>query len=158
MGGAATILSKHQIVCWLLRISVFVFINSVKAQASLSCPMCVKPIVPSRAVYAVLSVKGQKHRLKLRCIVCALNAVKRWQPETALLRTRCVATKRWVTFKWDGDWQSEPKMARLLIAPEAGNECLHRHLVFASPSVAHRFVQKRPSLRSFPLLTIAEVK
>ncbi len=145
--------------CWFISaLPIGLMLNIGGAQAPTPCPMCAKPIVLTRAVYVVLSAKGQTHRLTLRCIRCALQAVKRWKPETALLCTRCVATKRWVTFRWNGRWQTEPKSARLLLAPEAGGECLNRHLVFASSSVAHRFVQKHPSLRPFPLLTIADVR
>jgi hypothetical protein len=40
--------------------------------AQTPCPMCQKPIVPSRAVYAVFIAGGQTHRLTFRCIRCAL--------------------------------------------------------------------------------------
>lgn len=115
--------------------------------AQTPCPMCQKTIVPSRAVYARLVVNGQTHRLTFRCIRCALHAIGRWHPEQALLRTRCVATGRWVTFCLNRrHWTAQPPSACLLLAPEKDGECLDRHLVFSHPKVARRFLRSNHSI------------
>lgn len=125
--------------------------------AQAPCPMCRKPLVPLRAVYAVFVTAGQTHRLTLRCIRCALHAFKRWHPDQALMRVRCVGTKRWVTFRWDGHrLTAQPSSACLLLAPEKEGECLDRHLVFARPEVARSFLRTHPSLASTPLLSIGQ--
>ncbi len=136
-----------------LSITLLVF-GCSQLVAQTPCPMCQKPIVPSRAVYAIFATGGPTYRLTFRCIQCALHAAERWHPDRALLRTRCVATNRWVTLKWaDGRWLAEPASARLLLAPEVGGECLNRHLVFANPSVARRFLARHPALKTFSLLS-----
>jgi hypothetical protein len=125
--------------------------------AQTPCPMCQKPIVPSRAVYAVFIAGGQTHRLTFRCIRCALHAAERWHPERALLRVRCAATGRWVAFRFNEHrWSAHPASARLLLAPEKGGECLDRHLVFSHPKAAHRFLRSHRSLASTPLLSIRQ--
>ena len=125
--------------------------------AQTPCPMCQKPIVPSRAVYAVFAVGGPTYRLTFRCIQCALHAAGRWHPERALLRVRCAATGRWVTFRFNGHhWSAHPAFARLLLAPEKGGECLDRHLVFSHLKVARRFLRSHRSLASTPLLSIRQ--
>lgn len=131
---------------------------SALAFATTNCPMCQKAIVPSRAVYAVILVGESEHRLTVRCIQCAFHAVKRWNPDRALLRTRCAATKRWVTLEWTkGQWRADPTTVRLLLAPEVGGECLHRHLVFVNSTVAQKFLVHNPELRSFPLLSVNQL-
>ena len=139
-----------------LGIALLVFgCSSLVAQTP--CPMCQKPIVPSRAVYAVFAAGGPTYRLTFRCIQCALHAAERWHPERALLRTRCVARGRWVTFHFNGHrWSAHPAFARLLLAPEKGGECRDRHLVFSHPKVARRFLRSHRSLASTPLLSIRQ--
>jgi len=145
-----------ELMKWL---SILLFaIGCTSLQAQTMCPMCRKPIVPSRSVYAVFTVGSQDYRLTFRCIACALHAAERWHPNRALLRTRCVATNRWVTLKWaDGRWLAEPESARLLLAPEVGGECLNRHLVFSNPSAARRFLARHPALKTFPLLPATQL-
>lgn len=142
---------------WLSVIICQVMLSALVAAAP-NCPMCRKPIVPSRAVYMVVTVGNEEHRLTVRCVQCALHAVNRWRPDHILLRTRCAATKRWVRLEWaKGQWHAEPSSAVLLLAPEFGSECLHRHMVFTSPKAARKFFSRNPTLKQFPLRTIAQL-
>ncbi|MFN4179766.1 MAG: hypothetical protein ACK4I8_05600, partial [Armatimonadota bacterium] len=89
------------VIFWQAVLSAFAF-------AAINCPMCQKTVVPSQAVYAIVTVGESSHRFTVRCIQCALHAVKKWNPDRALLRTRCAATKRWVTLEWaKGQWHAE---------------------------------------------------
>ncbi len=120
--------------------------------------MCRKRIVSSSAVYMVVTVGNAEHRLTVRCVQCALHAVRRWRPDRVLLRTRCAATQCWVTLVGaNGRWRAEPSSACLLLAPEVGGECLQRHLVFASPAAARQFLARHPALQSFPLISAAHL-
>ncbi len=119
--------------------------------------MCQKPIAFSRAIYVVLVTHKQTERLTVRCIQCAFHLLRQRRAERALLRTRCAATKRWVTLRWNGRWRAQPSSVRLLIAPETNGECLDRHLVFASEQVARQFLTRHPSLRTFSLLSLSDI-
>ncbi len=139
------------VIFWQAVLCAFAF-------AATNCPMCQKAVVPSRAVYAIVTVGESSHRFTVRCIQCALNAVKRWNPDRALLRTRCAATKRWVTLEWTkGQWRTEPASVRLLLAPKVSGECLQRHLVFSNPNVAKKFLVHNPALQSSPLFSINQL-
>jgi hypothetical protein len=115
------------------------FLNHGKKAENNLCEVCNKSLVEDRKVF--LYENGNEHIY--RCIHCALGEQTKYA-DSKIVTTSGVEREDITIERNNGEWSSYPVTLVIISLPEAGGECLDRHLSFVNMEEYNRYLKDNP--------------
>jgi hypothetical protein len=117
------------------------FSNHIKKVENNLCEVCKKSLIDDSKV--LLFENGNEHIY--RCVHCALGEQFKYA-DSKIVTTSGVGREDITIERKDGEWSSDPSTLVVLSLPEAGGECLDRHLSFVNMEEYNRYLINNPYL------------
>lgn len=103
------------------------------------CEVCKKPLIEGKEVF--LYEDANEH--VYRCVHCALGEQVKY-PDSKIIARSAVYGKKITVERKNGEWSAHPQTLVILSLPEAGGECLDRHLSFVNMEEFNVYLESNP--------------
>jgi len=103
------------------------------------CEVCKKPLIEGKEAFLYENVNEHVYR----CVHCALGEQVKY-PDSKIITKSAVYGENITIERKNGEWSAHPEKLVILSLPEAGGECLDRHLSFVNMEEFNLYLKNNP--------------
>lgn len=103
------------------------------------CEVCKKPLIEGKEVLLYENVNEHVYR----CVHCALGEQVKY-PDSKIITKSAIYGDNITSERKNGEWSAHPETLVILSLPEAGEECLDRHLSFVNMEEFSLYLKNNP--------------